>query len=307
MESNNGLPGNPNSNSTGIISGRLPDLVVDCDLPVTLERHGSLVAMSDQRASKKGRNQEVDAHEADVSMMEVGDTPNGIPRPTVDDLDVEEACGQSGQKGVEDRVRDGSELNKEDLYGPWIRVTNPLSQLHDHDIIGDDHNGTDVVTDQTRRVLGSTLARGKAITPPHAESSKTKESDDAVLQNGIPSPQKHGEVARQVHIHKEVAATFSRNTFPIASSEQVTMVDTSLSKGNHVAVQVGAPAARERSGRILSSSITGNGGNKGQGSAQSNIVQQASDLSDSLNGAVEAVQWRENTAFDLVETEEMQD
>ncbi|KAK8512985.1 hypothetical protein V6N12_030393 [Hibiscus sabdariffa] len=230
MESNNGLPGNPNSNSTGIISGRLPDLVVDCDLPVTLERHGSLVAMSDQRASKKGRNQEVDAHEADVSMMEVGNEP------------VLMANVGSG------------------------RPSTALSQLHDHDIIGDDHNGTDVVTDQTRRVLGSTLARGKAITPPHAESSKTKESDDAVLQNGIPSPQKHGEVARQVHIHKEVAATFSRNTFPIASSEQVTMVDTSLSKGNHVAVQVGAPAARERSGRILSSSITGNGGNKGQGS-----------------------------------------
>ncbi|KAK8627800.1 hypothetical protein V6N13_135400 [Hibiscus sabdariffa] len=141
-----------------------------------------------------------------------------------------------------------------------------LSQLHEHDIIGNDHNGIDVVTDQTRRVLGSTLARGKAITLPHAESSKARDSDEMVLQNEAPSPQKQDDGDRQEHTHKEVAATLSRNTFPIASSEQVTMVDTSLSKGSHVAVQVGASRARERSGRILPFLITGNGGNKGQDS-----------------------------------------
>ncbi|KAL4340929.1 hypothetical protein GQ457_08G016820 [Hibiscus cannabinus] len=501
--------------------------MVDCDTPITLERHGSPVAMLDQRATKKGRNQEVDAHETDVSMMEAGDTLNGTPRPMVDDLDVEvleedvlvdndglmpkisfskkvhcsidqkltnsvvirllgrtigyrtllniiellwkprgeirlidldndyylvrfalaedcekvltggpwviygsyvtvqpwirnfstsadhpsrimvwvrlprlpyryytkslfrhivgilgnvvridyntdvaswgrfarlavivdldkplisgiiidgqrqpveyeglpsicygcgkyghskEVCGQSGQKSVEDRVRGDRELNKEDLYGngglsgraSGSRFS-ALSQLQEHDIIG------------------SILARRKAINPPHAESKKERDSEE----NEAPSPQKQDEVARQEHTYKEVVATLSRNTFPIASSEQVTMVDTSLSKESHLAVQVGAPRARERSGRILPFSIIGNGENKGHDSGagvlkkgvrtkkrdprttsrvslaglvenlvtgldtvQSNIVQQASDLSDSLNGAVEAVQWRENTTFD---------
>ncbi|KAL4284355.1 hypothetical protein GQ457_16G011300 [Hibiscus cannabinus] len=523
-ESYSGLPGNPNSELSGSVSGRPPDLVIECESPVTLERHGSPVAVSDQRAAKKGRSQEVVSH---ISMMEVGnkpettanvgsgrpstgqvkpsfrdiivgDTLNGVPRPTVDELEVEvleeevlvdndglmpkisfsekfhcsidqqltnsgsdrrtlgdiwllcdgtaveshllyfggspvpyygtvvridyntdvasrgrfarlavtvnldkplisgividgqwqpveyeglpsicygcgkyghskEVCGQSGQKSVEDRMCGNKELNKEDLYGPWMQVSNrrrkppvrkdvgaetgnggivgrasgsrfsALSQLQEHVIIGEDQHGVDVVTDQTRRVIGSSLARGKTILPPHAESSNARNSDVVELHNANSSPQKQDDGDRHEHTHKEATTILPRNTLSIASSEQVTMVDTSLSKGSHVAVQVGVPRAREQSERILPSSITGFGGSKGHDSgagvfkkgartkkrdprstsrvslaglvenlvseldtAQPKLVQQSSELSGPIQGTVEAVQWRENTAFDPV-------
>ncbi|KAL4325692.1 hypothetical protein GQ457_11G004850 [Hibiscus cannabinus] len=207
-----------------------------------------------------------------------------------------EVCGQSGQKSVEDRVHDGMELNKENLYGPWMQVTNPLSQFHEHDIIGDDdHNGIDVVTDQTRRVLGSTLARGKAITPPHAESSKVRESDDAVLQNGIPSPQKLESCGGTSGCAGGLGAEW----------EDFALFDNrkwrNKGQGSGAGVLKKGVRTKKRDPRSTSRvSLAGLVENLviELDTAQSNIVQQVSDLSDSLNGVVEAVQWRENTAFD---------
>ncbi|KAK9003698.1 hypothetical protein V6N11_084330 [Hibiscus sabdariffa] len=73
---------NSNSFSIETNSGRPSDLMINPEAPFSLERHGSPVDMSNQRAAKKGRSlevvatdaplHEVEATEFDVSMMETG-------------------------------------------------------------------------------------------------------------------------------------------------------------------------------------------------------------------------------------------
>ncbi|KAK8976573.1 hypothetical protein V6N11_049230 [Hibiscus sabdariffa] len=279
------ISGNPYSSTPRINSGRPSDLVISHEAPISLERHGSPVAMSDQRATKKACNlktfenddplHEIEATEVDTSMMEVGNESlfvdrevsgtvvNGKTkpsfrdviagnmrdqtlRPSIEDLDVkvleeDVEIVKDGElleikfsekvvsQGIKDRAHVGSEANKDDLYGSWMQVTNRRRKP------------------QTQRDLGAMTRDGAWIS----------------------SNQQQGDLVRHGSIPKEMTVTVSRNSLPIASTEQVNIVESSLSMGNHVAVQVTAPVdntnPKVRNGRILPISITGSGGSEGHG------------------------------------------
>ncbi|KAK8593229.1 hypothetical protein V6N12_045313 [Hibiscus sabdariffa] len=333
------MSGNPNPVATGINSGRPPDPVISSDAPISLERYGSPVALSEQRAAKKGRSVEdnrtdtlhhdVESIRVDTPMMEVSyesmamdkgglDTVlNGQAKPSFRDI----TAGDVGSVGR----NTGSRFSA-------------LSQLNETVVTKDVPREPDVSTS----MIGSILARGKEVSSPHAESSKANSKDDSLIQKGTSNSQQHVDLIRQRNTPKDSTVTIPRHSFPIASPAPVKIVESSLSKDNHVAIQVNAsvdnPNSMSRSGRVLPVSIAGGGGNKSRGGsmrvskkgirltkkdprsgyrqslsglvenlstelerAQSALVKQGTELPDSLNARVEEVQWRENTAFDTAE------
>ncbi|KAK8715843.1 hypothetical protein V6N13_043169 [Hibiscus sabdariffa] len=340
------MSGNPNPVATGINSGRPPDPVISSDAPISLERYGSPVALSEQRAAKKGRSVEdnrtdtlhhdVESIRVDTPMMEVSyesmamdkgglDTVlNGQAKPSFRDITAgiiidgyrqaieyeglssicfscgkyghsKDVCGKENSQVVQDRVQDKREVNKEDLYGPWMHVTNrrrkpqtrrdssalagdvgsvgrntgsrfsALSQLNETVVTKDVPREPDVSTS----MIGSILARGKEVSSPHAESSKANSKDDSLIQKGTSNSQQHVDLIRQRNTPKDSTVTIPRHSFPIASPAPVKIVESSLSKDNHVAIQVNAsvdnPNSMSRSGRVLPVSIAGGGGNKSRG------------------------------------------
>ncbi|KAK8477862.1 hypothetical protein V6N11_029214 [Hibiscus sabdariffa] len=319
------MSGNPNPVATGINSGRPPDPVISSDAPISLERYGSPVALSEQRAAKKGRSVEdnrtdtlhhdVESIRVDTPMMEVSyesmamdkgglDTVlNGQAKPSFRDI----TAGDVGSVGR----NTGSRFSA-------------LSQLNETVVTKDVPREPDVSTS----MIGSILARGKEVSSPHAESSKANSKDDSLIQKGTSNSQQHVDLIRQRNTPKDSTVTIPRHSFPIASPAPVKIVESSLSKDNHVAIQVNAsvdnPNSMSRSGRVLPVSIAGGGGNKSRGGsmrvskkgirltkkdprsgyrqslsglvenlstelerAQSALVKQGTELPDSLNARVE--------------------
>ncbi|KAK8533802.1 hypothetical protein V6N13_028512 [Hibiscus sabdariffa] len=200
---------------------------------------------------------------------------------------------------MKDRVHDGNEVSKDDLYGSWVQVTNcrkkpqtrkdlggmagaggtvghstgsrfsAMSQLNDIATIEDNRIGKVGQNGYSMRTLGSDLARGKSVYLPHVESSKINEKCGELLQPGKFSNKQQGVLVQHGSIPNEVGANISRNSLSIAFVDQVKVMESSLSKGNHVAIQVVAPMdnmnPKVRNERILPISITGSGGSKGQG------------------------------------------
>ncbi|KAK8622029.1 hypothetical protein V6N13_097656 [Hibiscus sabdariffa] len=118
------ISGNPYSSTPRINSGRPSDLVISHEAPISLERHGSPVAMSDQRATKKACNlktfenddplHEIEATEVDTSMMEVGNESlfvdrevsgtvvNGKTKPSFRDVIAGNMRDQTLRPSIED-------------------------------------------------------------------------------------------------------------------------------------------------------------------------------------------------------------
>ncbi|KAK8594312.1 hypothetical protein V6N13_126120 [Hibiscus sabdariffa] len=232
---------------------------------------------------------------------------------------------------VNDRVHDGSGVNKDELYGPWIQVTNrrkkpqprrelvgmggstsrltrsrfaALSQLNDTIDFEDNQIGKIGQNDHSTGTLGLDLARGKSVDPPHAESSKNNNKGSEPLQPGNSSNKQQSILVRQGSSPKGIEAENSGNSLQFASVDQIAAPADNL-------------IPKARNGKVLPMSITGSGAGKGQGlvenlsteleKAQSDIVQHGTGMSASLHGDADEVQWRENTAFDTTWFEEMQD
>ncbi|KAK8572383.1 hypothetical protein V6N13_047983 [Hibiscus sabdariffa] len=117
----------------------------------------------------------------------------------------------------------------------------PLSQLNETVVIEDDHRETVVPNVHHTSVVGSILARCKEVSSPHAESSKANSKGGPLVQTGISCIQQHDDSAREMNTPKDATVNVSRNALPIASPKQVKIVESSLSKENHVTVQVAVP------------------------------------------------------------------
>ncbi|KAK9038592.1 hypothetical protein V6N11_023451 [Hibiscus sabdariffa] len=100
-------------------------------------------------------------------------------------------------------------------------------------------------------------------------SQENNDKGSEPLQPGNSSNKQQGILVQQGSSPKGIEAENSENSLQFASVDQVKILESSLSKGNHVAVQIAVPTdnliPKARNGRVLPMSITGSGAGKDQG------------------------------------------